>query len=76
MEDGVRILIGLEGTVGTKDQIVRAIAGLPDDAKIEDALVTKAMDDYYTNLTDEEIAEDRTWGQFGLEQASKAKDWA
>jgi hypothetical protein len=64
MEDGVRILIGLEGTVGTKDQIVRAIAGLPDDAKIEDALVTK------------EIAEDRAWGQFGLEQASKAKDWA
>jgi len=76
MEDGVRILIGVEGTVGTKDQIARAIADLPDDAKIEDALVTKAMDDYYTNLTDEEIAEDRTWGQFGLEQASKAKDWA
>ena len=76
MEDGVRILIGVEGTVGTKDQIARAIADLPDDAKIEDALVTKAMDDYYTNLTDEEIAEDRAWGQFGLEQASKAKDWA
>jgi hypothetical protein len=40
------------------------------------AEVHKAMDDYYSSLTDEEIAEDRAWGEFGIEQASKAKDWA
>lgn len=36
----------------------------------------KTMDDYYATMNDEEIAEDCAWGQFGLEQASKAKDWA
>lgn len=40
------------------------------------AEIHKAMDDYYSSMTDEEIAEDRAWGQFALEQASKAKDWA
>jgi len=40
------------------------------------AEIHKAMDDYYANLTDEEMAEDKAWGQFGFEQASKAKDWA
>ena len=38
--------------------------------------IHKAMDDYYTNLSDEELAEDRAWGKFALQQASKAKDWA
>jgi hypothetical protein len=40
------------------------------------AEIHNAMDDYYASLTDEEVAEDRSWGEFGLEQASKAKDWA
>jgi hypothetical protein len=40
------------------------------------AEIHSAMDDYYSNMTEEEMSEDRAWGQFGLEQASKAKDWA
>jgi len=39
------------------------------------AEIHKAMDDYYSSLTDEDVAEDKAWGEFGLEQASKAKDW-
>jgi hypothetical protein len=40
------------------------------------AEVHKAIDDYYSGLTDAEVAEDRAWGEFALEQVSKAKDWA
>jgi hypothetical protein len=36
----------------------------------------RAMEDYYGSLTAEEVAEDRAWGEFALEQASQAKDWA
>ena len=39
------------------------------------AEVNEAMDDYYSGLSAAEIAEDRDWGQFALEQVSKAKDW-
>jgi hypothetical protein len=40
------------------------------------AEIHSAMDEYYASMTVEEMAEDRSWGQFGLDQASKAKDWA
>ena len=39
------------------------------------AEIHKAMDDYYASLSDREVAEDRAWGQFALEEASEAEDW-
>ncbi len=40
------------------------------------AALHQAMDDYYNSLSDEEVADDRAWGEFALEQAAKSRNWA